>query len=198
MATVEPFYAIRYNLKDLSPVICPPYDIVSPELKKKLLKLSPYNLIRIELPESYHDANCKFEQWLKKRILLKDSCPAFYVCQQEFTVEGKKLVRTGFFCIMKLDHKTTLKHEKVSQKPVEDRLSLMRSTGANISPIFGLFSDDNNVVKKKLKKIARSKSRIIFRDNQNLVHKLWVVTDKKFVSFLKKNLAKTPKLSLAF
>lgn len=190
MAQIQPFKGIRYNLKDLTAVICPPYDVISPELKGSLLKLSPNNFIRIELPENYEDADRKLLGWLKKKVLIREKEPAFYVCRQEFCAREKRLVRTGFFCIMKLEEKDILKHEKVSQKPISDRFSLMKRTQADISPVFGLFNDKNGSVKKKLKGITRCRPDILFRDSQGVKHRLWIITDDRFVSFLKKALAK--------
>jgi uncharacterized protein (DUF1015 family) len=190
MATIKPFNGIRYSLRDISPVVCPPYDVVSPDFRKELAGLSPYNLIRVELPESYGDARQKLESWLRKKILVKDASPAFYVCRQEFGVEGRKFERTGFFCIMKLDPKAFIKHEKVSQKPIEDRLSLLRNVEANISPIFGLFEDANCFIKKKIGKITARKPDFIFKDSQKLVHKVWIADDSRTVSFLESGLLK--------
>ena len=41
-------------------------------------------------------------------------------------------------------------HEKTYKGPIEDRLKLMRATGMQLSPIFGLFSDSRNELTRLL------------------------------------------------
>jgi len=51
VADIRPFRGIRYNqslVGDLSAVICPPYDIISPQMQQELYHRSEYNFVRIE------------------------------------------------------------------------------------------------------------------------------------------------------
>src|SRR3990172_8237009 len=50
---VRPFRALRYDaaaLGDLSAVICPPYDVITPAERERLLARDPRNAVRVELP----------------------------------------------------------------------------------------------------------------------------------------------------
>ena len=50
MATIKPFKALVYNrekIKDLSKVICPPYDVISPARQQYYHTLDPHNFIHI-------------------------------------------------------------------------------------------------------------------------------------------------------
>ena len=52
MADVRPFHGIRYNperIDDLSLVICPPYDVISPSGQDALYRRHPRNVVRLEL-----------------------------------------------------------------------------------------------------------------------------------------------------
>ena len=52
MAEVKAFRGWRYNPEinsDLSKVLAPPYDVISPRQQKKLYEENPYNVIRLEL-----------------------------------------------------------------------------------------------------------------------------------------------------
>ena len=49
MAKIKPFRAFTYNqdeVKDLSKVVCPPYDVISPSSQQYFQEISPYNLDR--------------------------------------------------------------------------------------------------------------------------------------------------------
>ncbi len=51
MAEISPFQGIRYNqnkIVDLASVICPPYDVISPQEQKGYYELNNYNIIRLE------------------------------------------------------------------------------------------------------------------------------------------------------
>ena len=58
MADVEPLQALHYNLEKtggLQDVVAPPYDVIGPEQRAELAARSPYNVVRIDLPEGDSD-----------------------------------------------------------------------------------------------------------------------------------------------
>jgi uncharacterized protein (DUF1015 family) len=85
MAEIYPFRGVRYNqsmVKDLSAVICPPYDIITPQLEQELYRQNQYNFIRIEhnqrlpqdstLDNKYTRSAAILEEWLKQGVLITD------------------------------------------------------------------------------------------------------------------------------
>ncbi|MFZ3106027.1 MAG: DUF1015 family protein, partial [Candidatus Hydromicrobium sp.] len=80
MVDILPFNGLIYNenkIGNISQVISPPYDVVSPTLKKKLYNAHPYNIINLILPkgstgEKYIKANELLTDWIKKDILKFD------------------------------------------------------------------------------------------------------------------------------
>ena len=51
VAEICPFRGVRYNeqlVKDLAAVICPPYDIITPQMEQELYHRNEHNLVRIE------------------------------------------------------------------------------------------------------------------------------------------------------
>ena len=92
MADVSPFCGIRYNqsaIGDLSAVICPPYDIVTPQMRHELYQRSEYNFIRLEdswgspedsvLDSKYTRSVATLERWLEQGILRVDEVPAIHI-----------------------------------------------------------------------------------------------------------------------
>ena len=53
MAEIKAFKGMRYTSAagDLNKLVCPPYDIISSEHRKKYISDNPYTVIRLELPE---------------------------------------------------------------------------------------------------------------------------------------------------
>jgi uncharacterized protein (DUF1015 family) len=198
MPKIQPFRAVRYSKNVISNFICPPYDIISPEEKKKLQKSSPFNIVNIELPDpsksknKYQHAAELFKEWIKEETLKQDEKPSLYIYEQIFDDHGIKMTRRGFFAALKLENphsdKGSVKpHEKTLAKPKADRLSLLKAVKANISPIFGLFDDDKLFVVNLLKKISAKRvpdSTAV--DKERVFHKLWAVSDEDIINDIKK------------
>lgn len=206
MAKIYPFLGIKYNLKkikSLNKVICPPYDIIPPEEQKYYYRLHPANIIRLELPQGksptkYEKAKKIYQDWLRKKILVQEEKPTFYLYQQDFIypvssspLSGKKFSRTGFFAALELAPwgKSVYPHEKTFLKPKLDRLQLLSHLKANISPIFVLFSDEEKKIASLLAQEKRKKPLFQFTDFTRMKHQIWQITDKEKISFLEKSFA---------
>ena len=165
MPEIKAFRGWRYNpakTADLSKVLAPPYDIISPRQQKIFYEENPHNVIRLELGQDeqgdsdiqnkYTRAADYLRDWKKDSVLIHEEKPALYVYVQDYQEEGKKKSRIGFLSLMKIDEKAVMKHENTLSGPKEDRLHLLRSTRTNLSPIFGLFEDQKKTVNSLLKK----------------------------------------------
>ena len=166
MATIRPFSAVHYAHRpdlDLSKLIAPPYDVLDEKQKKQLQARHPNNIVTIDLPflppksvgpdAVYEEANITLQAWLSAGILVQDRRPAMYPYTQSYDYNGRTFHRRGFICIVKLEPFGAghiVPHEKTYAGPIEDRLKLMRATGMQLSPIFGLFSDPRGEVNKLL------------------------------------------------
>ncbi len=103
MADVRPFRALRYDSSlDLSSIVCPPFDTISPEQQHELYERSPYNAVRIELAEEsgagrYESSGATVRQWIADGVLRRDERPAFYVHRQTFRHDEREYTRTMLF-----------------------------------------------------------------------------------------------------
>ncbi|MEE9499711.1 MAG: DUF1015 domain-containing protein [Candidatus Omnitrophota bacterium] len=156
MAEIKPFRGILYNREkiDLTKVITPPYDVISPSMQNRFYQRDEHNIIRLILGKvakndasesnRYARARVLLDRWLKKKLLVKDAKPAIYIYTQEYLYKGKKRTRLGFIALMKIEdpkESGVLPHEYTLDKPKVDRLNLIVKTKANLSPIFSLFQD---------------------------------------------------------
>lgn len=153
MPRFEPFHGIRYNTAESDPVdvTAPPYDVISPAQRAELLLASPTNVVRIDLPvadparpqnDPYVDAAEVFAEWRASGILVEDAEPSFTVYRMEVIDEdGISRHTTGVIGSMELSRPGEdgiLPHEFTTPKAKSDRLDLLRSTVANLSPVWGL------------------------------------------------------------
>lgn len=207
MAEIHPFRGIRYNeqlISDLGDVICPPYDVITPEEQKAYYERSEYNVIRLEyameLPgdASGNDKHTRtaatFAQWLREGILRRDNAPAFYIYEQHFTYKGARRKRLGFIGCVRLEpweSNVIYPHEDTVAGIKSDRLELMRACNANISPILALYDDPGQKVAQLLSVQTRRKLVLDFTSGGES-HKVWVVTDWEFIQRVSHFVASKP------
>jgi uncharacterized protein (DUF1015 family) len=193
MPDVRPFRALRYSsdeVPDLATVVSPPYDVVSPERRAALLARDPRNVIAVELPEStpgdepedrYRQAARTLAGWRSSGVLRKDPRPSWYVLEQAYRVPetGEERSQRGFLGLVRLvpygGTAGVLRHERTLDAPREDRYRLLRATGANTSPIVGLYEDPSGVAATALGAIAARPPSAELVDDEGVQHRLWVV-----------------------
>ncbi len=199
MAYIIPFRGTLYNpekIKDLSKVVAPPYDVISPEEQGMLYDSEPHNIIRIllgkdfrtddEEENKYTRAVSFLKDWQKKGILKKDKTESIYVYLQEFTIDGRLKQRLGFIALLKLedfglDTTSVYPHENTLEAPKEDRIRLLTSIEANLGPIFALFADEDRSIDNVLIDAIRSEPIIDISDYQGIRNKLWRVSDRMVI-----------------
>jgi uncharacterized protein (DUF1015 family) len=192
MTEIRPFRGVRYNpqmVPDLASVLCPPYDIISPQLQEELYRNNEYNFVRIEynreLPQDnpqdnrYTRSATHIQDWIKKEILKLEVEPAIYIHQHHFTCQGKQYKRDNIIASIRLeewDRKIVRPHENVMPKPKSDRLNMLWACQANTSPVLSLFEDPQRIVTFLLTAQKINPPLINVVDNSGERHKVWAVT----------------------
>ncbi|MFC1924907.1 DUF1015 domain-containing protein [Chloroflexota bacterium] len=195
MANVQPFCGLRYDVGragPLSSVISPPYDVISHEEQQFYLSQSPYNVVRLELGEEklsdslednqYTRAANTLKSWLNEGILLREQRPAFYIFEHRFTYHGTTRHRWGLTASVKLEDWSTgwvRPHEDTFRDRIGDRLKLMRSCHANLSPIMGMFSHEQGGLVSLFPRLTSGDPDLSALDQQGVTHNVWVVRDEK-------------------
>jgi len=192
---IRPFRGVIYNkekIKDLSKVMAPPYDVISPSEQDFYYKLHPYNVIRLILGKEYPGDNISnnrylraakyFREWLSQDILKKEKNESIYVYEEEYFIEGEKRERKGFISLMRLEdfnRGVIFPHEDTLSAPREDRFKLLCACEANLSPIFSLYSDPRQEIEKYFK---RSNFLIRVNDKEGIKHCLKVIKEKEIIT----------------
>lgn len=196
MADIRAFRGFRYDLGKvgaLAEVVCPPYDVIDATLQQKLYDDSPYNAVRVELTrddpttgeDKYAHAARTLNGWVFGGALQQDTARSLYVYEQEFTAEGQTYTRRGFLARVRLEPFGTgriFPHEQTMSGPKADRLKLYQATGFNISPVFGLYPDEQNEVTAALEAVVKHAPPLAAKDHLGVMNRLWVVTDSAVIS----------------
>ena len=208
MADIYPFQGIRYNqavTADLAQVICPPYDIISPQLQSALYWRSEHNFIRIEhareLPHDtasenkYTRSAATLTQWLAQGILTVETAPAVYLHDHYFQYQGREYRRRGIVALVRLeewDSRVIRPHEGTLANARSDRLTLLRTLKANTSSILALFEDPGGHIASALAAGEKDEPIISFNADDGERHALWAISEGEMVAPIRQHLAHQP------
>jgi uncharacterized protein (DUF1015 family) len=202
MALIRPFRGVRYNpalVGDLQQVVSPPYDVISAEQQTVLHLRSPYNAVRLDLNrdvERYSAAAKTFRDWLDEAVLIQDQEPSLYFYTQEFALnDGSHHKRTGVLAALRLEEfssKMIRPHERTFESAKNDRLALLRSCRAHLSPIFFLYSKPAWSLTRTLAPVLTAPALVTVQDDQQTRHQLWRITDQALIAEVATGLAHEP------
>lgn len=197
MAEVLPFQGVRYNsalISDMSAVVAPPYDVISPDEQIALHERHPNNVVRLILGQAKPDDNSDenvhqragrfFEQWRAEKILVQDTEPAYYLTTVDFTSNGKPYSRVGLIARVRLEPFSKgiiLPHERTFSKVKSERLMLMKACHANFSPIFGLYPEGEDILGMMRAAAADQPPTMDISDDKGQRHRLWRLTDGQMI-----------------
>ncbi len=196
MVDIRPFKAIRYSQKAGEPerLITQPYDKIDAEMQKEYYSKSPYNFCRVILPlepNKYEMATQRIAQWLNEGILERDKEPAIFVCRQEFSINGKKLARTGLVAALRLydySENVVFPHEATYGAPKADRLNMLRTVKKDLECVFLIFSDYEKRTNSFFEKATETKPILQVTDPLNVKHTVWKVSDPQKIKLLRENI----------
>ena len=148
MPVVKPFRGLRYETAKAGPLeqlVAPPYDVIAPAERDELRARSPYNVVRLTLPDSEEDAARALEDWRRDGALVEEE-PAVWALQQDYAgPDGVARTRTGLavsLTVEPYESGAVLPHERTHAGPKEGRLRLLRATRVQLEPIFLLYDGE--------------------------------------------------------
>jgi len=198
MARLEPFAGLRYDAArvDMAMVIAPPYDVIDEEERRRLAGRHSANAVRVELPEADHRAGLDrythaaalLRSWEEAGTLVRDPGPRLYAYRM--TTAGGRATN-GVIGALAVDPEGAadiLPHEQTLPKAKTDRLDLLRATGANLSPIWGLSLTPGLTALFASDAPPTSSAT----DDDGVVHELWVLDDDAVVDAVREAVAANP------
>jgi uncharacterized protein (DUF1015 family) len=180
---IRPFRALHYSGQRvrLEEVVAPPYDVISAEERERLLARSPYNVVRLILPDpgTERGVNRLFCAWQREHVVVQDPVPCLYRVEQDFVgPDGIAHTRSGFIALVRLEPyeaRVVRPHERTYEGPKEGRLRLLRATRTQLSPVFALYDDPSGRAETALVEGSEPEPEIDVTDAQGTRHRLWRV-----------------------
>jgi uncharacterized protein (DUF1015 family) len=207
MADVRPIDALHYDLRrvgGLAAVAAPPYDVIDASERARLLGLSPYNAVAVDLPkpfdpadpdsdpdyDPYEKAARTIEGWIDEGALIADSEPSIWALVQDYTApDGSSHSRHGILARVRVEDYetgTVRPHERTHPGPLLDRLELTRATKHNLSPIFSLSTVDPWPL---VEPALASEPWGGVTDPDGTVNRVWKVSDRAVLEAVSERLA---------
>lgn len=200
MPRLHPLRAVRYAADaDITTKIAPPYDVLDEGPKQTLLQRDPVNIVAIDLPvtppktvgpdAAYEDAGDTYRDWLQREVLKQDEAPALFAYEQEYTVGDQLFKRRGLIGTLDAEEfnqpNGIFRHEQTIRSGTDDRFKLMTATAAQLSPVFGVFSDPKSAVRDKLSTYFEGDPDFHgVTDHDNVKHRCWAITDQATIDEL--------------
>jgi uncharacterized protein (DUF1015 family) len=194
---------------DLSEMIAPPYDVITPAEQAVLYAQGAHNVVRLELPRAgatdppgpegeaarHRRAAQALLDWRRSGVLLEDSAPALYLYEQRFVRHTQVLVQRSLLAAVRLDPweaGTIRRHEHTLTGPKVDRLGLLRATRANLSPIWSLYGDPAGEIEALLAPAWQRDPVAHAQDGAGIVHTLYRMDDSAAIAAVRAAFALRP------
>jgi len=194
MAFIAPFKGVYYNIEkigSLDDVVTPPYDVISENAVESYTAKNPYSMIRLDITKNpggtvgddarYQDVADLFKKWQDLDVLRRDTQPTLYLYTVQYKHPGgKMLTRKGIVSQVGLSEfgEGVIKpHEEIFESVISDRLRLLDTTKAQFSPIFSLYSDEENKVLTLMDGAKEQTPMGSITDEDGCIHSLYRVTD---------------------
>ena len=184
---IKPFRGYRHGLgrePDVTSVVAPPYDQITPDMQDHLGALSPDNIVRVTLPreepgvDRYRRAGQVLDRWVADGVWAREEAPAIYPYEQTYAIGGVSITRVGFVAlgaVTEYAEKIVLPHERTHSGPKQDRMRLLEATGADVGLIFMLVGDPGGGLRAAAAPMGSPIAHA--RDLKGEHHRLWRITD---------------------
>jgi uncharacterized protein (DUF1015 family) len=203
---ITPFRGYRYGVgqeRDLTKVVAPPYDQITPALQEQLYAMSPVNIVRVSFPadrpgpgetaDKYRRASETLQAWVRGGVWARETTSAIYPYTQTYRVGGREVTRTGFVALGEVSdyaRGVVLPHERTHAAPKRDRLRLLEATGADIGLLFMLTADPQGRLREATTGVGEPIAEA--RDLRGELHRLWRLADPAVIARVQALMASAP------
>jgi uncharacterized protein (DUF1015 family) len=192
---LQPFAALRPRADRAAAVIAPPYDVVSVEEARELVRNRPDSFLHISRPEIdlapgispyadkvYAQGAANLRRLRESGVLIREASPAFYV----YRMTAGKSVQTGIACVASVaayEANRVRRHELTRPDKENDRVRNMAALNAQTGPVLCAYRT-NAVLRSLLETCATTQATFAAIGPNDVLHSVWCVTDASAVAQL--------------
>lgn len=164
----------------LGRLLCPPYDVIDADTRRRLLAADPDNAVAVILPDptpaGYAAAAHRLESWVDQHRYEVDDTAALFVYEMRDAEGHTTRGLLGALELRAAEDGVVLPHENTMAGPVADRLELMTSTGTDLEPIY-LVYDGGGAASELVRSVSELAPIAQTRTPDGIEHRLWQLTD---------------------
>lgn len=190
MAIIRPFTALRPDSANAHKVASPPYDVVSTEEARDIVKDNPLSFLRITRAEVefsdninpysdevYQRAKLNLEKIKKEAPLILEDEPSFYLYR--LIMDGRSQIGiAATFSVDDYDNDVIKKHEKTRKEKEDDRTKHIITTGAQTGPVFLTYKGIDEINKIILGIVNYIQPIYDFTSDDKIQHTIWIIPDE--------------------
>lgn len=208
MSVIRPFKAIRPTKEFSSKVAALPYDVMSSEEAREMVKGNDFSFLHvdrgeIDLPvgtdiyskEVYKKAKENLENLINNKICVQDEKPCLYIYRQIW----KGRAQTGLVACASVDdyiNNVIKKHEKTRADKEQDRINHVDTLDANTGPIFLTYRPNHSVRSIITDWISSHDTACDFISGE-VKQTVWVIDDEKTIEKITELFESIPDLYIA-
>lgn len=195
MAVIRPFKALRPRVDTAYKVAALPYDVMSSDEAREMVKDNPYSFLRIDKAEVdldkeiniydkrvYEKAKENLCSMIDEGIFIEDDKPSLYIYRQ--IMNGR--MQTGIVCCTAIDDYidgVIKKHEHTREDKEQDRIKHVDSCNANTGPIFITYKAKTEI-DEIINKWTEKEPIYNFLSEDGIFHMVWIIQCDKDIELL--------------
>ncbi len=188
MSVIKAFKGLRPKPEYAQKVASPPYDVLSSDEAREMIKDNPDSFLRVNKPEVdfepghnatgrdvYETGKKNLQRLVDEGKMVRDEKPCHYLYR--LTWQGKS--QTGLVTLgscEEYNRNQIKKHEHTRPAKVADRADHMEIIGAQVGPVFCIFRQ-NDIIKSLFTRVKKGDPTVDFTSPDSVRHELWVVDD---------------------
>ncbi|MGE5381488.1 MAG: DUF1015 domain-containing protein [Methylocystaceae bacterium] len=196
MAVVRPFQAIRPQADMADQVAALPYDVMSSEEAREMVKDNPYSFLHVDKAEIdldpavnlydsqvYAQARSNLEKLQADGVLIKDAEPRLYIYR--LIMQGRS--QTGVVGCTSIDdylQNAIKKHEHTRADKEQDRIRHVNICNANTGPIFLTYRAQKEI-NLLVDKWTRTDPLYNFTAEDGVTHMVWAINNEQDINQLR-------------
>jgi len=174
-----------------------PYDIINKEEEQELKK-NPNSLIHLILPdgegeEIYHNAAKAYNDFKKRKLIIRDEIPSIFVYRQESSNFSHQGLIIGV-ALQDYEDKNIVRHEHTREKALKDRTNHIVASKVAAGLVWTVFQS-NKKINDLIEKVKKKQPKFNF-EKYGYQHLIWQDSNPKIIQKLK-SLFKNEKIYIA-
>lgn len=195
MPLIKPFKGLRPAPGRAAEVAAPPYDVMSSDEARAMVRGRPWSFLHISRPEVdlpegtdpyspevYRKARENLDRMLREGILVHDSAPCYYV----YRLTMGSHVQTGLVAaasVAAYDAERIKKHEFTRPVKEDDRVRQIDALNAQTGPVFLVYRSQASI-DEALVGVTRAEPAVDITADDQVRHELWVVGNGDLIDLL--------------